>query len=99
MAKIIDLTDKLSFDENPKIMVRDKEIEVNSDAPTILKVMAVMDDSESEITAMTKAAELLFTKESVKVIASLKLSFSDYVKLIETAVSLAIGSEESVEGE
>lgn len=99
MAKIIDLTDKLSFDENPKIIINRKEIEVNSDAPTILKVMAIMDDSESEISAMTKAAELLFTDKSMKVIESLKLSFANYVKLLEAAVSLATGNEENSEGE
>lgn len=99
MAKIIDLTDRLSFDENPKIIIHGKEIEVNSDAPTILKVMSIMDGSESEISAMTKAAELLFTDKSRKVIEGLKLSFANYVKLLEAAVSLATGNEGNSEGE
>ena len=31
MAKTIDITDKLAFDENPKLVVKGKELEVNAD--------------------------------------------------------------------
>lgn len=33
MAKVVDITDKLNFDDNPKLMIRGKEIEVATDAP------------------------------------------------------------------
>ena len=46
MAKIVNITDKLNYDANPRIQVRDKEIEVNSDAATMLKIMGVMADHE-----------------------------------------------------
>ena len=39
MAKIIDITEKLDFDTNPKIAIKGKEIEVNADAETVLKIM------------------------------------------------------------
>lgn len=42
MAKIVDITDKLSFDENPKLVIKGKELEVNADAPTMLKVMGLL---------------------------------------------------------
>ena len=35
MGKIIDITDKLSFDGNPKLKIKDNELEVNADAPTM----------------------------------------------------------------
>ncbi len=42
MGKVVDITDKLSFDGNPKLRIRGIEVEVNADAPTMLKVMSVM---------------------------------------------------------
>ena len=39
MAKVVDITSKLEFDGNPKLRIKDKEIEVIADAPTMLKVM------------------------------------------------------------
>ena len=42
MAKIVDITDKLSFDGNPKLVIKGKELEVNADAPTMLKVMGLL---------------------------------------------------------
>ena len=35
--KIVDITEKLSFDENPVLKVKDVTVEVNSDAATVLK--------------------------------------------------------------
>ena len=32
MSKIVDITDKLTFDENPKLVIKGKELEVNADA-------------------------------------------------------------------
>lgn len=39
MAKVVDITDKLSFDENPKIKIKGVEYEVNADARTMLEIM------------------------------------------------------------
>ncbi len=33
MSKVVDITDKLEFEENPKLVVKGKELEVNADAP------------------------------------------------------------------
>ena len=40
MAKVIDITDKLSFEEKPAILIKGKRIEVNNDASTMLKLFA-----------------------------------------------------------
>lgn len=39
--KIVDITEKLNFDENPVLKVKDVTIEVNSDAATVLKIMGL----------------------------------------------------------
>jgi len=46
MAKIIDITDKLTFDGNPSLKIRGKVLEVNADAPTMLKVMGLMGNGD-----------------------------------------------------
>ena len=45
MARKVDITDKLTFEGNPSLLIKDKELEVNSDAPTMLKVMNLMENA------------------------------------------------------
>ena len=42
MARVVDITDKLTFDGNPSLKIKGKLLEVNADAPTMLKVMGVL---------------------------------------------------------
>ena len=39
MSRIIDITEKLNFDEKPKIKIKDKTFEVNDSAVTMLKIL------------------------------------------------------------
>ena len=39
MAKIIDITDKLKFEENPKLVIKGEEFEVNTDAATVIEII------------------------------------------------------------
>ena len=54
------LTEKLSFEENPQIKIKDKVITVKAEAETALKLMDLL-DTEGEIKASIKAPELLFS--------------------------------------
>lgn len=98
MAKIVDITEKLNCEENPRIKVRDRELEVNADAGTMLKIMGVMADNEKtgakEVITMY---ELLFGEETRKKIEEMKLKFSDFQMLVSTAINLVTG--ESGQGE
>ena len=42
MARKVDITDKLCFEENPSLVIKGEVLEVNADAPTMLKVMGLM---------------------------------------------------------
>ena len=42
MARKVDITDKLSFEENPSLVIKGEVLEVNADAPTMLKVMGCL---------------------------------------------------------
>lgn len=94
MAKtIVDITEKLSFDENPVLKVKDTTIEVNSDAATVLKIMGILSKGTSakEILEMY---EMLFKETDRKKIDKLKLQFKDFQKLIMSAVNIITGDEE-----
>ena len=45
--KIVDITEKLSFDENPVLKIKDVTVEVNSDAATVLKIMGIFSKGTS----------------------------------------------------
>ena len=38
MARKVDITEKLSFEGNPSLVIKGKVLEVNADAPTMLKI-------------------------------------------------------------
>lgn len=97
MAKVVDITSKLEFDGNPKLRIKDKEIEVNADAPTMLKVMNLVGDDPTpkEVIALYN---LVFSEESRKVLDDMKLNFADLITVVEAAVS-AISGDTDTSGE
>lgn len=98
MAKIVDITDKLSFDENPKVVVKGKELEVNADASTVLKIMGTLGDGENvQPNDVVKMYELIFSDADRKKIDKMKLQFADFQTLVFSAINLITGEEESGE--
>ena len=94
MAKVIDITEKLNFDENPRIKIKSVEIEVNADASTVLKIMQSSGKPEKE--SIPEMYELLFSLEDRKKIDKLKLKFKDFTALIETAMDSVVGANDTV---
>lgn len=91
MAKIVDITDKLTFDGNPKLIVKGKELEVNADAPTMLKVMGAVGNGDPGVNEIIEIYDLMFSDKSKKVIESMKLGFSDLIIVVQEAMALIIG--------
>lgn len=91
MSKILDITDKLNFEENPKIKVKDVELEINASAENLIKVMALASD-ENNMNNIVKMCDLIFTKESKKKLDSLKLNFKDFTSVVNIALNLASGN-------
>lgn len=89
MSKIIDITNKLNFDERPKLVIKGTEIEVNNDAISFIKAIALF-DSENGVSSsdILSALELLFDEENREKIAKLHLSFDDLSTVIKTATEL-----------
>ena len=86
------LTEKLKFEDNPQIEIKDKIITVNADATTVLKLMDIV-NQKGEVEGALEAVNLLFSKEDRKTIDSLKLSMADYTTLVSTAMQLAVGAD------
>lgn len=93
MAKVVDITDKLSFDENPSLLIKGKKLEVNADAPTMLKIMNLMTAEGVEMEQISEAYELVFPEKSRKEIEKLKLNTSDWTIVVQEAMSLIIGDD------
>lgn len=99
MAKIYDITDKLDFNTNPKIVIKGQEIEINNEATTMLKIMGEF-STHSETEASINAAKMLFGEEGLNVIENLKLSMKDFMKVIELAMNIAMEEDgEDEQGE
>lgn len=91
MAKVVDITDKLTFEENPALEIKGKVIEVNADAPTMLKVMELMGKDDPGVQEIMDAYQLMFPEKSRKELDKLKLSFRDLIVVVQEAVQLIAG--------
>lgn len=92
MAKIIDITDKLSFENERSLVIKDQEIKLNADAPTVLKLMAAMSESDGPEQVLNMY-RMLFPEESRAVIDDMKLSFEDFKVVVMEAAKLVVGDE------
>lgn len=93
MARKVDITSKLTFEENPALIIRGKEIEVNADAPTMLKIMNFMTEDGVEINQINEAYELIFPEKSRKTIEDMRLCVPDWMTVVQEAMSLVIGED------
>lgn len=98
MAKVIDITAKLSAAELPKICIRGEELEVNNDAETVLKLMGMVNNGFSNEDVLV-VLDLLFPAESRSKLADMKLKFKDYLLIASTAMDLAVDAGEDGVGE
>ncbi len=97
MSRIIDITDKLNFDEKPKIKIKDKTFEVNDSAVTMLKILPSLEDLNPS--KLYDFFELLFNEKDRKVIEKMNLNLEDFSQVIMSAVELVAGTVEDNEGE
>lgn len=92
MAKTIDITEKLNFEESPVLLIQGNEIHVNDDAVTMLSVMQLMGAEESSVKEIMKVYEQLFPAADRMIMEQeLKLKFSTLMTVIQEAVQLISG--------
>lgn len=97
MSKIIDITERLDFEESPKLKIKGTAYEINDDAPTMLKIMQLMGDG-SNVTGkdIITMYELVFPAKERTKLDKLKLKFKDFQTVVMAAIDLAAGSVGSV---
>ena len=99
MAKIIDITEKLNFDENPKLRIAGHELEVNGDAETMLRIMGAFSGEKGEMQAVAESINLLFSEKDREILYSIKnkagnkLSTSDLMTVIQAAMDAVMGED------
>lgn len=97
MAKKIDITEKLNFDENPVMQIGTLEVEVNADAETMLRLMGVF-GNKGELQAVEEALNLIFKPEDVDKICNIKrgkkkLSAKSLMTIVQEAMALVMGED------
>ena len=98
MSKIIDITDKLSFKEKSQFKIKDVVFDVNSDAPTMLKIVGIMSDKMTA-KSILDMYNLLFDKKNKAKLEALKLSMNDFKTTILTIAMAVANDGEEPEGE
>lgn len=99
MTKKVDITDKLTFEGNPSLIIKGKVLEVNADAPTMLKVMGLMASDDPGAQEIIETYDMMFPEKSKKEIEKMKLGFKDLIIVVQEAIQLISGMEESAQGE
>lgn len=93
MAKVIDITEKLSFESAPVMKIKDVELTVHDDAETMLRLLDIM-NKNGEMEAIAEITPLLFSEEDQKKLSKLKLNFKDFNIMIRSAIQLVTGGED-----
>ena len=100
MAKIIDITDKLNFEEKPIVKIKDTELTVNNDAMDILKVTAIFEEENIRSSDILAMFELLFDEENREKLKALRLRMKDFASVIMNTARAAINNyEDEPQGE
>lgn len=86
------LTDKLKFNEPPKVEIKGKVLTINNSAVNVLKLMDIV-QNDGEIAGTKAVLEILFSPKDRKVIEGLNLSMEDYTKFCEICMDLAVGGD------
>ncbi|MEG1298307.1 MAG: hypothetical protein RSD18_04885 [Anaerovoracaceae bacterium] len=95
MSKVVDITEKLAFSENPILKIKDAEIEINSDATSVLKIAGLMvkfeEDGAAGLGAIAEAIDLLVGEKDKEALKTLRLSITDLMLFIEAAMGEIMG--------
>ena len=92
MAKIIDITEKLSL-EKPQIKIGSEILTVNDEAMAMLEIMPLL-DGKMDVESINRICKTIFSEEDFEKVRQLKLSLKDFKTLFEVTMSLVSGDSE-----
>lgn len=99
MSRIVNITDKLNFEENPALQIGDMTVEVHADAETVLRLMGTFQGKdEVDINTVTEMMGLLFDPEAVQQLCAMerdgkKLSARSLMTIVQEGMNLVIGDD------
>lgn len=92
MAKVIDITSKLT-NEKPRIKVtEDFEFEVNVSKNAVIKMQSIIGDDKSDVAIMDESLKIFMGEKAYSRLNKMDLSVSDY-KTVYIAVMACINNE------
>ena len=91
MSKLIDITDKLNFEEKPSVRVKNVDLAINNDAVSMLKVAALFEDGNGKSKDVIEMYHLLFDESEREKIEKLQLNMHDFNVLISVSSKIATG--------
>lgn len=94
MAKVIDISSKLT-DERPKLKLAEgKEFEIDHRKNTVLMLNQKIDESDlNDLNQLDAVLEIVLGKEAVKEIGEMDLSFADYQTIFIATMAGALGED------
>lgn len=95
--KVIDITEKLNFEEKPQIKIKDTVLTVNNEAVAFLKILPKMQNDGITSESIDDICKALFEPSEIEKIEKLKLDIHDFMTVITSAVQLVTGEQKSGE--
>ena len=99
MAKVINITEQLNFEDKPKLKIKNITIEVDDSATNALKLMEIMSNAgeNPSINDLNSMYHAMFSESDRAKIDKLSLNINDFSVLINAAMSLITGDQEAGE--
>ena len=97
MARVVDITDKLKFEEKPRLRVKGVEIEINNKATDVLEITPTLQKKDNITTEdIYHLFDVLFSEDEQEKVKKLKLTLEDFGTFIIEAANVisATGDDE-----
>ena len=97
MARVVDITDKLKFEEKPRLRIKGVEIEVNNKATDVLEITPTLQKKDNITTEdIYHLFDVLFSEEEQEKVKKLNLTLEDFSTFIIEAANVisAAGDDE-----
>lgn len=99
MARIVDITDKLNFEEPPALKIKGVDIPINNKAVDVLRITPLMQSKGGiSVEDFNTLYETVFPPESREKLEALNLGMDDFNTVIWEGAKLIAGAEDD-EGE
>ena len=89
---VYNLTEKLKFNEDPILEIKDVKLTIKSDAEVVLQLLDLLTE-KGDFAGATEAMKLLLSAADQKKLGGLHLKTEDYIVVMRTAVQLAMGAD------